>query len=91
MNLRVIASEPVCTPKAQAFTLVANYRDQHGLFAVFAVLYDHEPPLRCGNFFNRKTSKIVVRISTEQQESLKLGHIEVARDWGGRRIMCERC
>ena len=58
-----------------------SYRDE-GLFAVSAVLYNHESPLRGDNFVTRKISKAVARIAAGQQDTLHLGDIEVARDWG---------
>jgi GDPmannose 4,6-dehydratase len=74
-------ASPYARSKAEALTLVRRYRDE-GLFAVSAVLYNHESPLRGDNFVTRKISKAVARIAVGQQDTLHLGDIEVARDWG---------
>lgn len=75
-------ASPYARSKAQALTSVRRYRDDEGLFAVSAVLYNHESPLRSDNFVTRKISKAVARIAAGQQDTLRLGDIEVARDWG---------
>ncbi len=74
-------ASPYARSKAEALTLVRKYRDE-GLFAVSAVLYNHESPLRSDNFVTRKISKAVASITIGQQDTLLLGDIEVARDWG---------
>ena len=75
-------ASPYARSKAQALSLVREYRHERGLFSVSAILYNHESPLRGENFVTRKISKAVARISAGQQDTLQLGDIEVARDWG---------
>ena len=53
-----------------------------GLFAVCGILYNHESPLRGEQFVTRRVSMAVARIAAGLQQSLELGDIEVARDWG---------
>lgn len=73
---------PYARSKAAALTKVRDFREAKGLFAVSAVLYNHESPLRGDNFVTRKISKAVARIAVGQQDVLQLGDVEVARDWG---------
>lgn len=87
---------PYAKSKAEALIAVRNAREQHGLFAVSGILYNHESPLRGENFVTRKVSRAVARIAAGQQRTLELGDIEVARDWGwapdyvrGMRLMLE--
>jgi GDPmannose 4,6-dehydratase len=75
-------ASPYAKSKAEALGLVRRYRDEHGLFAVSGILYNHESPLRSENFVTRKVSMAVARIAAGFQETLELGDIEVARDWG---------
>jgi len=75
-------ASPYARSKAEALRAVRKYRDEHGLFALSAVLYNHESPLRGDNFVTRKISKAVARIAAARQDTLHLGDIEVARDWG---------
>lgn len=73
---------PYAKSKAAALMSVRRYRDERGMFAVSAILYNHESPLRSDAFVTRKVSKAVARIAAGQQDVLELGDIEVARDWG---------
>lgn len=73
---------PYARSKAAALELVRRYRNDRGLFAVSAIMYNHESPLRSENFVTRKITKAVARIAAGLQETLELGDIEVARDWG---------
>jgi len=75
-------ASPYAKSKAQALKLIREARDEHGVFAVSGILYNHESPLRSENFVTRKVSKAVAHIAAGLQEDLHLGDIEVARDWG---------
>ena len=75
-------ASPYAKSKAEALRLVRQFREQHGLFAVSGILYNHESPLRSTNFVTRKVSMAVARIAADLQDVLELGDIEVARDWG---------
>lgn len=73
---------PYARSKAEALELVRRARDEQGLFAVSAIMYNHESPLRTENFVTRRVTKAVARISAGLQDVLELGDIDVARDWG---------
>ena len=75
-------ASPYARSKAEALVRVREFREQRGLFAVSGILYNHESPLRGDNFVTRKVSKAVARIAAGLQETLHLGDVEVARDWG---------
>lgn len=75
-------TSPYARSKAAALGYVRKYREERGMFAVSGILYNHESPLRGENFVTRKVTKAVARISAGLQETLELGDIEVARDWG---------
>lgn len=81
-NFELSPKSPYARSKAEALSLVRRYRDEFGMFAVSGILYNHESPLRGENFVTRKVSKAVAAIAAGQQDSLELGDIEVARDWG---------
>jgi GDPmannose 4,6-dehydratase len=55
---------------------------ERGLFAVSGILYNHESPLRTDHFVTRKVTRAAARIAAGLQETLELGDVEVARDWG---------
>ena len=81
-NFELSPTSPYARSKAQALELVRRYRTENGMFAVSGIMYNHESPLRGENFVTRKVTRAVARISAGIQQTLELGDIEVARDWG---------
>ncbi len=73
---------PYATAKAAAHYAVANYREAYGLFAATGILFNHESPLRPPRFVTRKVVSTAVRIANGSRERLRLGNINVQRDWG---------
>lgn len=73
---------PYARSKAQAMEMVRAARTKYGLFACSGIFYNHESPLRGESFVTRKISMAVARIAAGLSDSLELGNIEVARDWG---------
>ncbi len=74
---------PYAVAKSAAFWEVANYREAYGLFACSGILFNHESPLRPERFVTQKIVAAARRIAAgEQGEKLRLGNIDVQRDWG---------
>jgi GDPmannose 4,6-dehydratase len=73
---------PYATAKAAAHYSVANYREAYGLFACTGILFNHESPLRPSRFVTRKIVLAAVRIANGSQKNLKLGNLDIHRDWG---------
>src|SRR5438132_1810894 len=73
---------PYGIAKAAAISLVANYRDSHGLFACSGILFNHESPLRPSRFVTRKITAAAARIGAGSRERLGLGNLSIRRDWG---------
>ncbi len=73
---------PYAVAKAAAFWEVANYREAYGLYACSGILYNHESPLRPERFVTRKIVASACRIAAGSDEKLRLGNVDVARDWG---------
>lgn len=73
---------PYALSKARSMELVHEARSVSGLFACSGIFYNHESPLRGENFVTRKVSMAVARIRAGLANSLELGDVEVARDWG---------
>lgn len=75
-----------CSPygiaKATAHRLVANYREAYGLFACTGMLFNHESPLRPETFVTQKVVKAAGRIAQGSRETLRLGRLDIVRDWG---------
>lgn len=80
-------ASPYAVAKASAHMLVENYRKSYGLFAVNAILFNHESPLRSERFVTRKIIAAAARIAAARiaaasDERLMLGRLDIARDWG---------
>ena len=73
---------PYGVAKATAFWEVANYREAYGIFACSGILFNHESPLRPERFVTQKVVATACRIAQGAPEKLKLGNINIKRDWG---------
>jgi GDPmannose 4,6-dehydratase len=73
---------PYAVAKSAAFWEVANYREAYNIYACTGILFNHESPLRQERFVTQKIIASVKRISKGSAEKLRLGNIEIARDWG---------
>ncbi len=73
---------PYAVAKASAHWLVANYREAYGLYACSGILFNHESPLRAPQFVTSKIAGAAARIAQGSAECLKLGRLDVVRDWG---------
>lgn len=73
---------PYAVGKASAHWLVSNYREAYGLFACNGILFNHESPLRPARFVTRKIIAAASRIAQGDAEKLRLGRLDIVRDWG---------
>ena len=73
---------PYAVAKATAFWEIANYREAYSLYASTGILFNHESPLRPERFVTQKIVRSACRIANGSAEKLRLGNIEIARDWG---------
>ena len=73
---------PYAVAKSCAQNLVSNYREAYKLFACTGILFNHESPLRPTHFVTQKIVRSAARIAAGSNERLRLGNIEIHRDWG---------
>ena len=73
---------PYGVAKAAGFWTIANYREAYGLYACSGMLFNHESPIRPERFVTQKIIKAACRIANGSGETLKLGNLNVVRDWG---------
>ena len=59
-----------------------NYRESYDLFACNGILFNHESPRRGIEFVAKKITDGVARIHCGLSEELRLGNLDVKRDWG---------
>ena len=75
-------SSPYAVAKASAYWLVENYRTAYSLYACTGILFNHESPLRPTRFVTQKIISTASRIASGSAEKLKLGRLDISRDWG---------
>ncbi|MBD8192845.1 GDP-mannose 4,6-dehydratase [Pseudomonas fluorescens] len=75
-------SSPYAVAKASAYWLVENYRAAYSLYACTGILFNHESPLRPTRFVTQKIISTARRIASGSAEKLKLGRLDISRDWG---------
>ena len=73
---------PYGVAKAAAFWATVNYREAFGLKASSGILFNHESPLRPERFVTQKIVRGACRIAAGSKEKLRLGNLDVVRDWG---------
>jgi GDPmannose 4,6-dehydratase len=73
---------PYGVAKAFAHQTVQLYRRAHGIFAATVILYNHESPRRGPGFVTRKVTLAVARIARGLESQVRLGNLDVERDWG---------
>lgn len=73
---------PYAISKASAHWTVVNYREAYGLYACNGVLFNHESHLRSSSFFVKKVIRETVRNRNNPDWVLKVGNIDIKRDFG---------
>jgi GDPmannose 4,6-dehydratase len=73
---------PYGAAKVYSYWMTRNYREAYGIFAVNGILFNHESPRRGETFVTRKITRSVARIQAGLEDTLFLGNIDSARDWG---------
>lgn len=81
-NSNITPTSPYAVSKAFAYWSVKNYRAAYSIFCSNAILFNHESPLRGHNFFIKKVINNAILIKNGRMSVLKLGNIDVKRDFG---------
>ncbi len=74
-------TSPYGASKMAAHRLVEVYRGR-GLFVVGGILFNHESPRRGPEMVTRKITLAAARWAAGDRTKLKLGNLQVKRDWG---------
>ena len=67
--------------KVFAQNMVEAYREQFGIFACSAILFNHESPRRGLHFVTRKITSAAARVRAGLEQTLTIGNIDGRRDW----------
>ncbi|MGQ0639645.1 MAG: GDP-mannose 4,6-dehydratase [Gemmatimonadaceae bacterium] len=74
--------DPYGAAKVFGHTLTGQYRAAYDLYAVGAILFNHESPRRGAEFVTRKITLAIARIAQGDSMPLTLGSLSARRDWG---------
>jgi len=80
---------PYAVAKVSAHGLVENYRESYKMYVCTGILYNHESPLRPERFVTQKIVRAAARIAAGSGETLRLGNLDIHRDWGWAPEYCE--
>ena len=75
-------NNPYGISKLLSHWITVNYRESYNMYAVSAILYNHESPLRGLDFVTRKITHGAAKIKLGLSDSISLGDLDVSRDWG---------
>lgn len=81
-NSHLSPKSPYGVSKFLAHKMCLQYRNQFGLWISSGILFNHESELRPEHFVFQKVIRSLVEISQGKREFLKLGNLEIYRDWG---------
>jgi len=73
---------PYGVAKSTSFWQVANFRETYGIFSCTGILSNHESPLRPDRFVTQKIIQGVKMIKRGLASELRLGNLDIWRDWG---------
>lgn len=73
---------PYALHKTIAHKLILEYRERFNLHLSTGILFNHESIRRKTKFVSRKISNTAYLISQGRESNLRLGNIEITRDWG---------
>ena len=73
---------PIGIAKLYGHFTAVIYREQYNMFSVSGILFNHESPRRGNEFVTRKITETVARIKLKRAKELRLGNLDVHRDWG---------
>ncbi len=73
---------PYGVAKVFGHHMTVNYRESYGLHASSGILFNHGSEKRGVEFVERKITSSLARIKLGLQDSITLGNLDSARDWG---------
>jgi GDPmannose 4,6-dehydratase len=73
---------PYGVAKVFGHHMTVNYRESYGIHASSGICFNHEGERRGLEFVTRKITNSIARITLGLQDSISLGNLDSARDWG---------
>ena len=82
IHSKIEPQSPYGVSKAAAYWLVKIYREKYNIYCCTGILFNHESPLRSKEFVTKKIVDTSLKIKRNKSIILKLGNVEIIRDWG---------
>ena len=82
INSKIDPNSPYGISKAASYWLVKIYREKYNIFCCTGVLFNHESSLRSSEFVTKKIVDTALKIKKNKKIKLRLGNIDMFRDWG---------
>jgi len=73
---------PYAISKYLAHRICVEYREKNNVFVSTGIMFNHESELHGENFVFQKVIRSLVRIKQGKENNLKLGNLNIERDWG---------
>lgn len=77
-----IPTNPYGCAKLFSYHMAQAYRENYGMFITNGILFNHESAKRDQDFFSQKLVHGVLDIYSKKSDKIKLGNLDVIRDWG---------
>ena len=82
IHSKIEPQSPYGVSKAAAYWLTKIYREKYNIYCCTGILFNHESPLRSKEFVTKKIVDTDIKIKRKKNIILKLGNVEIFRDWG---------
>ena len=82
LSSQIDPQSPYGISKAAAYWFVKIYRERYNIFCCTGILFNHESCLRSDEFVTKKIINISKKIRNNKKIILRLGDINIYRDWG---------
>ncbi len=82
IHSKIEPQSPYGVSKAAAYWLIKIYRERYNIYCCTGVLFNHESPLRSKEFVTKKIVDTALKIKRKKGIILRLGNVEIVRDWG---------
>ncbi len=82
IHSKIEPQSPYGVSKAAAYWLVKIYREKYNIYCCTGILFNHESPLRSKEFVTKKIVDTALKIKKKKGIILRLGNVEIVRDWG---------
>ncbi len=82
MNTPMHPISPYGVSKMASYFMITTYRESYNIFVSNGILFNHESFLRSNNFFVKKVIRDSIAIKNKKMQYLKVGNLNVKRDFG---------